>query len=189
VTVDGAAMVSLPLADPELAAGQVELGAVNDLRSGDAKAAFADIVLKSPTVGAAPRFPGLAGAAEATSPVKLYSYDRAAHAVVAEPVLFLSGSGYCTMFHIKPSDERCDIEWTTVDSHLKITLPVDDRPRLFTFDDPRGNGDCIGGFGTGGTCPVDPPAFGAWLKQSKGALVAISVTAGQVTKMAEIYTP
>jgi protein kinase-like protein len=189
VTVDGAAMVSLPLTDPELAAGQVELGVVNDSGEGDAKAAFAGFELKSPVVGTAPRFTDLIGAAKATSAVKLYSYDQAAHAVVAEPILFLSGPGYCTMLHIKPSDQRCNIEWTTIDSHLRITLPVDDRPRLLTFDDGQGNSNCIGGFGTGGRCPLDPPAFAAWIKESKGALAAISVTAGHISKMAEIYTP
>jgi hypothetical protein len=46
VTGDGVAVVSLPLADPQPAAGQVQLGAINDVSSGDSTAAFADAELR-----------------------------------------------------------------------------------------------------------------------------------------------
>jgi hypothetical protein len=188
VTVDGAAVVSMPLSDPQLAAGKVELGAINDPVSGEAKAAFADVALTSPAVGTPVKFPDLRGAPRAESPVKLYSYDAAAHAVVVEPVLFLSGPDYCKMFKIKQSDGRCEPDWVTVDSHLKLTLPVDDKPSLYTWEGAGGD-VCVDSFAGGGTCPQKASAFAAWLKADKGGLVAVSTVRGQVTRMAQMYTP
>ncbi|MEV6845533.1 serine/threonine-protein kinase [Actinoplanes sp. NPDC051411] len=189
VTVDGAAVVSLPLADPQLAAGQVRLGALNDASSGDATAAFAGAELRSPTVGTPPVFPDLRGKAHATSVVRLSSYDPGARVVVAEPVLFLTGPEYCTMFKIKQSDGRCETEWTTVDSHLRLTLPVTGDPVLHSFDDPSGQERCNGSMATGSTCPTKPDAFLKWLKGSGVDLVAVTVSDGRVAKMAEMYTP
>jgi hypothetical protein len=82
VTVDGAALVSLPLSDPQLASGQVRLGAINDARNGDASAAFANVSLRSPTVGTPVSFPDLSAKGVASSVVRLYSYNAAAHSVV-----------------------------------------------------------------------------------------------------------
>jgi len=47
VTVDGAALLTMPLNDPSLAAGQVILGAINDANSGDSQAAFANVEIRS----------------------------------------------------------------------------------------------------------------------------------------------
>jgi hypothetical protein len=112
-----------------------------------------------------------------------------AHVVVAEPVLFLSGPDYCTMFKIKQTDGQCEIEWTTVDSHLKLSLPVSDQPLLRSFEDSIGEADCIGGFTTGGTCPIKSAAFTRWVKENPAGLVAVTTTGGRVTRLAEMYTP
>ncbi|MFI6071886.1 serine/threonine-protein kinase [Actinoplanes sp. NPDC051343] len=189
VTVDGAAVVSLPLSDPQLASGQVQLGTINDVLSGDSTAAFANVALRSPTVGTPVTFKDLSGKGAVSSMVKLYAYDSAAHAVVAEPILFMSGPDYCTMFHIKQSSGQCEAEWTTVDSHLKITLPMADRPDLYTFDDPDGQGECTGDMTSGGTCRTKSSAFAAWLKENAPGLVVVRTADGRVTRMAEMYTP
>jgi predicted Ser/Thr protein kinase len=188
VTVDGAAVLSAPLSDVQLAAGKVDFGAYNDADDGDANAAFAHAELRSPAVVAPVKFPDLSGPGKVSSAVKLYAYDASAHAVVAEPILFLSGSDYCTMFKIKKSDGRCELDWTTVDSHLKISLPTSDKVALFTWEDPDGDVD-IDGFAGGGTSPQKPSAFAGWVKDSKGGLATITLTGGSVTRMAQLYTP
>jgi len=47
VTVDGAALLTMALTDPSLAAGQVVFGALNDLRDGDSRASFANAEIRS----------------------------------------------------------------------------------------------------------------------------------------------
>jgi hypothetical protein len=47
VAVDGAALLSTKLGEPSLAAGRVEFGAINDERSGDARAAFANAEVRT----------------------------------------------------------------------------------------------------------------------------------------------
>jgi hypothetical protein len=189
VTVDGTAVLSLPLNDPQLAAGKVELGTVNDINSGDSSAAFANVSLKSPAVGTPVQFPDLAGAAHGASPVKIYSFDPAAHVVVVEPILFLSGPDYCTMFKIKQTEGQCQIDWESVDSHLKLSLPVSGQPLLYSFNNSEGDTVCVGGFSTGGTCPIKSAVFAKWVKENPAGLVAVTTTGGRVTKLAEMYTP
>ena len=189
VTVDGTAVLSAPLTDPLLAGGRVELGTLNDANSGDSAAAFANAELRSPAVGTPAPFPGLAGRTHATAVVKLSSYDPAAHVVVAEPVLYLSGPDYCTLFKIKQTDGRCELEYTIVESHLRVTLPAAARPALTTYDDPNGEGVCIGSMTGGGTCPAKPAAFAKWLKTNPQGLAAVTISGGVVTKLAEMYTP
>ncbi|MEU4240904.1 serine/threonine-protein kinase [Actinoplanes sp. NPDC026619] len=189
VTVDDAEVLSLPLTDPLLAGGQVKLGTINDARSGDSSAAFANVELRSPTVDPTAKFPDLRGPGAASSVVKLYSYDPAAHVVVVEPVLYLAGPDYCTLFKIKQTDERCNQETTIVESHLKVTLPAAARPALTTWDDPQAEGDCIGSMTSGGLCPIKPAAFSEWLKSDPLGLAAVTTKAGQATKLAEMYRP
>jgi predicted Ser/Thr protein kinase len=47
VSVAGSVLVTMPLTDPSLAAGQVILGALNDDSNGDSQAAFANLEIKS----------------------------------------------------------------------------------------------------------------------------------------------
>ena len=187
VTVDGAAVLSLPLTDPLLAGGRVELGAINDANSGDSGAAFAGVELRSPVVDTAARFPDLAGKAHAAAVAKLYSYDPAAHVAVAEPVLYLTGPDYCTLFKIKQTDGRCEQEYTVIESHLRVTVPVTARPALTTWNDPTGA--CRGSMTGGGTCPTGPAAFASWLTDNPQGLVAITISGGVVTRLAQMYTP
>ncbi|WP_245664860.1 serine/threonine-protein kinase [Actinoplanes subtropicus] len=189
VTVDGAAVLSLPLTDPLLAGGQVRLGAINDAHSGDAGAAFANAELRSPAVDTPARFPDLLGSGRASSVVKLQSYDPIAHVVVAQPVLLLSGPDYCKLFKIKQTDGRCEQEYTIVESHLTVTVPAVNRPALTTYDDPKGEGTCIGSMTGGGTCPIKPAAFAQWLKTNPQGLATVTADGGVATKLAEVYTP
>jgi hypothetical protein len=189
VTVDGAAVLSLPLTDPLLAGGQVRLGAINDVHSGDSSAAFANAELRSPVVGQQVRVPDLLAAGHASSVVKLRSYDPVAHVVVAEPVLLLSGPDYCTQFKIKQNDGRCEQEYLVVESHLKVTIPAASRPALTTYDDPNGEGVCIGSMTSGGTCPTKPAQFAKWLKADPQGLAVVTTTGGVATRLAEMYTP
>jgi len=188
VTVDGATLLTLPLTDPLLAGGQVALGVINDAANGDAQAAFANAELRSPAVGTQPAFSDLTTGG-GRSVVRLYAYDPVAHAAIAEPVLFMTGADYCTRFKIKPSDGQCQREWTTVDSHLKVTAPVVARPKLFSWQDAQGGGDCIGSMAGGGTCPTTSTAFLKWLKdEASTGLVAVTTQDGRITRLAEEYT-
>jgi len=187
VTVDGTAVLSLPLTDPLLAGGRVELGAINDANNGDSSAAFAGVELRSPAVDTAARFPDLTGKGTAAAVAKLYSYDPAAQVAVVEPVLFLTGPDYCTLFKIKQTDARCEQEYTIIESHLRVTFPVTARPALTTWNDP--NGDCVGSMTSGGTCPTKPAAFASWLKDNPRGLVAVTISGGVVTRLAQMYTP
>jgi hypothetical protein len=47
ITVDGAALVRTRLSEPALAAGRVELGGLNDINSGDSRAAFANAEVRT----------------------------------------------------------------------------------------------------------------------------------------------
>ena len=189
LTVDGAPVLSMPLTDPLLAGGQVRLGAINDVNSGDSRAAFANVELRSPAVDSRARFPNLLGKGRIAAVAKLYSYDPTAHVAVAEPVLFLSGPDYCTLFEIKKTDGRCEQEYTVVESHLRLTVPVRKQPILTTYDDPKGEGVCIGSMTGGGICPTAPARFAKWLKTNPQGLIAITTTDGTATKLAEMYTP
>jgi hypothetical protein len=51
VTVDGTPALSMPVTDPQLVAGRVVLGALNDATEGDATVAFANVDLRSPVAG------------------------------------------------------------------------------------------------------------------------------------------
>ena len=116
----------------------------------------------------------------------MYAYDPVAHAAIAEPVLMHVRHGLLHPLQNQAERRPLPAEWTTVDSHLKVTVPVTARPKLTTWD---GDGDCIGSIATGGTCPTTPAAFLKWLKdESSTGLVAVTTTKGQVTKMAAEYT-
>jgi hypothetical protein len=123
-----------------------------------------------------------------TSVVKLYSYDAAAHSAVVEPIVFMDGGDFCKKFKIKSSNPRCQLEWTTEDSHTKITVPVSRKPRLNAWDNGQG-GDCIGTMITGSTCSTSPAAFARWLKENPQGFAVITTEDGTITKIAQMYTP
>jgi hypothetical protein len=123
-----------------------------------------------------------------TSVVKLYSYDAVAHSAVVEPIVFMDGGAYCKKFKVKPSDPRCDREWTTDESHTKITVAVSRKPTLNAWDNGR-DGDCIGTITSGGICPVSASKFAAWLKDNPEGFAVITTKDGTITKIAEMYTP
>jgi hypothetical protein len=125
---------------------------------------------------------------DTTSVAKLYAYDAAAHSAVVEPIIFLDGPSFCKAFKIKSTDPRCDREWTTEESHTKITVPVSRQPKLTTWDDQKG-GDCIGTMTSGGTCPTSVSAFAKWVKDNPNGFVVITTKSGTITKIAEMYLP
>ncbi|WP_203816839.1 serine/threonine-protein kinase, partial [Paractinoplanes ferrugineus] len=189
LTVDGTTALTMPLTDPQLAAGRVQFGALNDANDGSSSAAFADAELRSPTVGRPPKFADLLGKGPVTSAAKLYSYDSAADAAVVEPVLYLSGPDYCTLFKLKSDDEKCEQETAIVESHLRLSIPVRAEPAFATWEDADGEGRCVGTMTGGGTCPIKEPEFTGWLRENPQALIGISTSGGVVTRLAEMYSP
>jgi hypothetical protein len=125
---------------------------------------------------------------DSTSVVRLYAYDPKAHSAVAEPIVFMEGPDFCRKFKIKSSDPRCELEWTTEESHLRVTLPVTAEPRLLAWDDHH-DGDCIGTPTSGGVCRTTTTDFAAWLDQNPKGYAVLTVKDGTVVKMAEMYTP
>jgi hypothetical protein len=123
-----------------------------------------------------------------TSVVKMYAYDARHDSAVVEPIIFMTGGEFCRTFALKSSDPRCDHEWTTEESHTKITMPVAPKPAFTTWDDGQG-GVCIGSPAAGGTCPMSARAFARWLAEQPGSMVSITTRNGTVTRMAQIYTP
>ncbi|GIF15692.1 hypothetical protein [Actinoplanes teichomyceticus] len=122
------------------------------------------------------------------SVVKMYAYDARNRSAVVEPILFMTGEQYCRAFRPAPTDGRCDREWTTEESHTKITVPVAARPRFYTWQDE--NGDvCVDSPDAGGTCPTTAKAFGRWLSGDPGGMVAVTMVDGTITRMAQIYVP
>ena len=125
---------------------------------------------------------------DSTSVVKLYAYDPAAHSAVVEPIIFMDGPAFCRKFQIKKGDPRCDREWTTEESHTRITVPVIAAPRLNAWENPAGD-DCIGSMTTGGTCAVSVATFTRRAKANPEGFTVITLHDGVATKLAEMYTP
>jgi hypothetical protein len=123
-----------------------------------------------------------------TSVVKLYSYDATAHSAVVEPIVFMEGDTYCKKFKVRKNDPRCQLEVTTDESHVKMTVPVVSKPRLNAWDDGK-DGDCIGSPVTGSVCPVSPAAFARWLKENPQGFAVITTKDGTITKIAQMFTP
>ena len=142
-------------------------------------------VSKAPAPG--PTFADLTTGSK-SSAVRLYSYDAAAHSAVVEPIIFLDGTAFCKAFKIKPSDPRCQRDWEDEESHVKVTVPVAAKPKLTQWDNHR-DGDCIGSMTGGGICPATEAEFAAWLKDNPGGFAVITLVAGTITKIAEMYTP
>jgi hypothetical protein len=123
-----------------------------------------------------------------TSVVKLYVYDAKAHSAVVEPIIFMDGPAFCKKFKVKKGDPRCGREWTTEESHTRVTVPVVARPRLNAWENAAGD-DCIGSMTTGSTCAVSLATFAKRAKANPEGFVVITVQNGFATKLAEMYTP
>lgn len=142
----------------------------------------------SPTPGAPrPTFADLTHG-DATSAVKLFSYDARAHSAVVEPIIFMDGPAYCKKFRVKAGDPRCEREWTTEESHTRITVPVAAKPRLNAWENAAGD-DCIGTMTTGATCAVSAATFTERAKANPAGFVVMTIRNGTAIKLAELFTP
>ncbi|MGC4747026.1 serine/threonine protein kinase [Micromonospora sp. DT201] len=184
VTVDGAPALSMPVTDPQLVAGRVVLGALNDASEGDATVAFANVDLRSPVVGQPTRFTDpTTGSSQ--SIVELHSYDPVAHSAVAQPVLVMASADYCKQFKIDSSDIKCSDPFQIVESHTKVTIPVRSAPKLTSWENV-GGGDGIVSVRAGAGHSISASEFTKWLAGEQGGLVAVTTTNGDVTTMTKI---
>jgi hypothetical protein len=134
----------------------------------------------------APSYPDVT-AGDSETAAQLHAFDPQAQSAVIEPTIFLTGPDFCESLRIDPADPRCEREWVTEDSHLKVTLPVSPDAKLLTMRD--GDPECLGSMAKGGTCPLTPRQFTALLGQADTMLVHVTVRGGQITRIAEEYTP
>ncbi|MEV4274506.1 serine/threonine protein kinase [Actinoplanes xinjiangensis] len=184
VTVDGTPVLTMPVTDPQLVAGRVVLGALNEASEEDATVAFANVDLRSPVVGRpAPFTDPTTGSSR--SVVELYSYDPVAHSAVAQPVLLMDSADYCRQFRIDPSDIRCSDPFQVVESHTKVTIPVRSAPKLTSWQTP---GDWAGivAVRAGDGDPISASRFTKWLAGKEGGLVAVATTNGEITTLTRI---
>ena len=187
VTVDGTPVLSMPATDPQLVAGRVAFGALNEAADGDAQVAFANADLRSPLVGQPPHFTDpTTGSGQ--SMVELYSYDPVAHSAVGQPVLMLASPDYCKQFKVEPNDIRCSDPFQIVESHLTVTIPVQPTPKLTSWENV-GGGPAILSVRGGAGHPVSAAKFQKWLAGKSGGLVAVTTSKGEATKMTEIDNP
>jgi hypothetical protein len=184
VTVDGKPALSMPATDPQLVAGRVVLGALNDASEGDATVAFANVDLRSPVVGQPAHFTDPAtGSSE--SMVELYSYDPVTHSAVAQPVLVMDSAAYCKQFKIDSDDLRCSDPFQVVESHTKVTIPVRSAPKLTAWED-AGSGAGIVSVRAGAGHSISASRFTKWLAGKQGGLVAVTTTNGEATTLTAI---
>jgi hypothetical protein len=184
VTVDGTPALSMPVTDPQLVAGRVVLGALNEAADGDATVAFANVDLRSSAVGQPAHFTDpTTGSGQ--SMVELYSYDPVAGSAVAQPVLVMDSADYCKQFKIDPSDIRCSDPFQIVESHTKMTIPVRSAPKLTSWEN-AGGGDGIVSVRAGAGRSLSESTFVKWLAEMEGGLVAVATTDGEVTTLTRI---
>jgi hypothetical protein len=184
VTVDGTPALSMPVTDPQLVAGRVVLGALNDASAGDATVAFANVDLRSPGVDQPAKFTDpTTGSSQ--SVVELYSYDPVAHSAVAQPVIVMASADYCGKFKIDPDDIRCSDPFQIVESHTKVTIPVRSAPKLTSWES-AGGWDGIVSVRAGAGRSISTSKFTEWLAGKQGGLVAITTTNGEVTTLTRI---
>ncbi|WP_433796672.1 serine/threonine protein kinase [Actinoplanes sp. CA-252034] len=185
VTVDGTPALSMPVTDPQLVAGRVVLGALNEASDGDATVAFANVDLRSPVLDQPAQFTD-PRTGSSRSIVELHSYDPAGRSAVAQPVLVMDSADYCEQFKIDPSDIRCSDPFQIVESRTKVTLPVRSAPKLTSWKNV-GGGDGIVSVQAGAGQSISASELTGWLAdQQGGGLVAITVTDGEVTTLTRI---
>ncbi|MEU8613908.1 hypothetical protein AB0C29_38575, partial [Actinoplanes sp. NPDC048791] len=185
VTVDGAPVLSMPVTDPQLVAGRVALGTLNEASAEDATVAFANVDLRSPVVGQPAKFTDpTTGSSQ--SVVELYSYDPVAHSAVAQPVLVMDSADYCRQFKIDPDDIKCSDPFQVVESDTKVTIPVRSPPKLTAWENV-GGGDDIVSVRAGAGDSISASKFTKWLAgKEEGGLVAVTTTDGEVTTLTRI---
>jgi len=121
------------------------------------------------------------------SVVKLLKYDRQALAVVVEPTVFLDGTAFCAAFRIPGTDRRCERDWVTEDSKIKVTLPVGTRAKLLTVR--GGDPECIDERTGAGSCPWAPAELARQTAPADGVLIRLTTEDGTATRIAEVYLP
>ncbi|MFC7532935.1 serine/threonine protein kinase [Actinoplanes sp. GCM10030250] len=184
VTVDGAPALSMPVTDPQLVAGRVVLGALNEASEGDATVAFANVDLRSPVVDPPADFTDPA-TGSSQSMVELHSYDPVAHSAVVQPVLVMASADYCKQFKIDPDDIKCSDPFQIVESHTKVTIPVRSAPKLTSWVN-AGGGDGIVSVRAGAGRSISAAKFTKWLAGKPGGLVAVATANGEVTTLTKI---
>ncbi|PRY23472.1 serine/threonine protein kinase [Pseudosporangium ferrugineum] len=184
LTVDGAALLSLPLTEPLLVAGRIELGVLNESAGDSASVSFADVELRSPVAGERTPFADPA-TGSGTSVVRLYSYDPDERAAVAQPVRVLDSADYCEQFRVDPDDLLCSDPYQVVESRQKVTIPVRRSPALRVWEGPIG--DVPAAVRTGeGSGKISVSNFRIWLAENPGALVAVTTSNGTATRLTAI---
>ncbi|MEV6636306.1 hypothetical protein AB0M54_36695 [Actinoplanes sp. NPDC051470] len=129
---------------------------------------------------AAPAFADLTQGSAKTV-VKMYSFDADNSAAVVEPIDFKTA--VCAA-----DAPDCNREWDTEDSRSKVTVPLAEKPKYFTWQDD--NGDvCLKKPEDGGTCPMKEKAFADWIKENPGEMVAITTDNGEIVRAALVYVP
>jgi hypothetical protein len=187
VTVDGTPALSMPVTDPQLVAGRVVLGALNEASEGDATVAFANVDLRSPGVDQPTDFTDPTSGSS-RSVVELYSYDPVAHSAVAQPVIVMASADYCKQFKIDPDDIRCSDPFQIVESHTKVTIPVRAAPKLTSWQNDGGE-DGIVSVRAGAGRSISASTFVKWLAGRQGGLVAVATVNGEVTTLTRIDYP
>ncbi|MFG1606797.1 hypothetical protein [Actinoplanes sp. NPDC049265] len=115
------------------------------------------------------------------SVVKLVRFDPDNSSTVVEPIKFLT--------NVCKDDPECHREWDSEDSHSKVTVPLADKVKYFEMFDKDGNPCVTDKPDDGGTCPTNEGKFTAWAKENPKGMVNVTIVNGEITKMAQIYTP
>jgi predicted Ser/Thr protein kinase len=185
-TVDGTAVLSMPLTESQLAAGRVVLGAAQwGEVNGDATVAFANVDLRSPVVGTPMRFSDPT-TGSGRSVVELYSYDPLARSAVAQPVLVLTSQDYCKRFTVDPDDIKCSDPFQVVESHQRVTIPVGSGAKLRSWQGAIDDVPVAARTGDGDAVPASN--FREWLTRHSGGLVVVTVRNGEADELTAIRT-
>jgi len=121
------------------------------------------------------------------SVVNLLKYDARALAVVVEPTVFLDGTAFCTAFGIPGTDARCERDWVTEESKIKVTLPVSTRAKLLTVR--GGDPECIDERTGAGACPWSKAELTRQAAPAGGILIRLTTEDGTATRIAELFLP
>ncbi len=194
VTVGGTPVLDAELTDPSLLAGQVALGAgpidASQYQQATVTATFRKVEIRpietdipSPASGVTPFTDVRTGSS--TSIVEVHGYYPKSRSIVVEPVLFMSGPEYCTMFALDPDGDVCQRAWLTEDSRMTITLPIVADPKLTST---RGNDqECLKHPVTVGDCKTSIADFTDLVEVSP--LYRLTTVDGTATALAEVYVP
>ena len=127
------------------------------------------------------------GRGDTESVVKVRKYDPRERALVVEPTVFLQGPDFCEAFHLPGTDPRCERDWATEDSKVKVTLPVSPGAALLTIRD--GEPECLDDRTGAGTCRWSPDALAERVTQDDDFLARLTTRDGVATRIAEVFIP